>query len=95
MLSLNKILLNLTLSPLIPEKIKSYLSLAMLKHFKIKSSLKIYEIFFTDNFKIIAKKNNYIIICDSFSNLFLTCSPIVTGVRLVKMIDSFKILCGI
>ena len=38
----------------------------MLKHFKIKSSLKIYEIFFTDNFKIIAKKNNYIIICDSF-----------------------------
>jgi len=38
----------------------------MLKHFKIKSSLKNYEIFFTSNFKIITKKNNYIIICDSF-----------------------------
>ena len=40
--------------------------LAMLKHFKIKSSLKNYEIFFTSNFKIITKKNNCIVICDSF-----------------------------
>jgi hypothetical protein len=38
----------------------------MLKHFKIKSSLKNYEIFFTSNFKIITKKNNCIVICDSF-----------------------------
>ena len=38
----------------------------MLKHFKIKSSLKNYEIFFTSNFKIITKKNNSIVICDSF-----------------------------
>jgi 3-dehydroquinate synthase len=38
----------------------------MLNHFKIKSSLKNYEIFFIKNLKIITKKNNCIVICDFF-----------------------------
>jgi len=43
----------------------------MLNHFKIKSSLKNYEIFFIKNLKIITKKNNCIVICDFFfKNIF-------------------------
>ena len=38
----------------------------MLNHFKIKSSLKNYEIFFIKNLKISTKKNNCIVICDFF-----------------------------
>jgi len=38
----------------------------MLNHFKIKSSLKNYEIFFINKLKIITKKNNCIVICDYF-----------------------------
>ena len=43
----------------------------MLNHFKIKSSLKNYEIFFIKNLKIVTKKNNCIVICDFFfKNIF-------------------------
>ncbi len=38
----------------------------MLNHFKIKSSLKNYEIFFINKLKIVTKKNNCIVICDYF-----------------------------
>jgi 3-dehydroquinate synthase len=38
----------------------------MLKHFKIESRLKNYEIFFIKNSKIVTKRNNCIVICDFF-----------------------------
>ena len=58
----------------------------MQKYFKIKSSLKNYEIFFVDKFKINTAENNHIVICDSFFNNLFNPKKVIY----IKALEKFK-----